>query len=504
MTPFLRIMAFVLALLMLLVTLGGCAGAIDPLGYLKDAVQRTIKESLAGQILDVLLCALEDGSVAVDFGGTDLMQGLPDAANLQVWFDTDDERVAADASITLAGERFDVQGFLSDTEAVVVSPTFLGSNTLGVDLKTLENDLKTSIFSNNSGTLFSVPAISSSLAPRINASKDGAFVLMGATGDALDTADEVLDFFLEALTTYAPHMRYKEDGRTYITLEITNDTLSRALRATHEMMADDRSVSKFLTQIATTLDQMLSAVTGVSDADFAARMNYFLNSEADIDDICLAVDEAAPFNLSLKAAIRSFGMRLENIHVTFTQNHEKRLEAVLSLKEEEEMSVLSVEWDGVTHKLVCQVTEDSYRKFAAELSYQRTGAAGEEICLTGDLLANKKDRSYELAVVSGEDRYTLAGEYLLETDETMVSVNAATLNGAQKKLTLSLHVRAEDDQPSVPAYVNVVKMDVTRFSPIYDRAVAASLQFAKAWEKANVLPCLIPADAFDFWEGLVG
>ena len=500
MKPFDRITAFFLALLMLLCTLCSCTGALDPLGYLKDSVERTVKDSLAGQILDVFLGALEDGSVAVDFGGTDLLRGLPDAAKLKMWFNADNERVAADASLTLAGERFDAQAFLSETEAVVISPTFLGSNTLGVDFTTLQNDLKTSIFSNNSGTVFSHPEISSQLAERVKTVKDESFALLAASDDALDTADEILEFFLEALTTYATHMRYKEDGRTYITLEINNDSLSRALRATHEMVADDRSVSKFLVKIATAMDRILSAVTGVSDADYAARMNYFLNSEADIDEICLAVDEADPFMLSLKAGIRSFGMKLETLHVTFTQNYEKRLEADLMLAEKDDVSVLSVELDGVLHKLGYQVTEDTYRAFSAKLSYQRVGLEGEELMLTGDLKANKKERTYELSVSKGETSYAFAGSYLFETDETMLSVDSAAVNGERKKLSLKLHLNADEKPPAVPDYINVVKMDVTRFTPIYNRAMGVCVQVSRALANSGVLAWILPEGGFA-WMG---
>lgn len=485
-----------LALLMLLGTLCGCTGALDPLGYLKDSMERTLKDSLMGQVLDVFLGAIEEGSLALDFGGTELMGGLPDAAKLKLWFDADDERVAADASITLAGERFDVQTYLSETEAVVVSPAFLGSNTLGVDFTTLQNDLKTSIFSNNSGTVFSHPEISSSLAARINTAKDGGFFLMATPADTLDSADEIVDFFLEALSTYAMHMRYKEDGRTYITLEVNNDSLSRALRDTHEMVADDRSVTNFLKQIATTLDQITSAVSGVSDANYAARMNYFLNSEADIDEICLAIDEAEPFTLSLKAGIRSFGMNLETLNVTLMRNYEKHLEIALLL-DEEDVSTLSVDYGGVSRKLTYRITEDSYRNFAAQLTYLRVDAEGGELALTGDLKANKKERSYELSVANGETGYLFKGEYLFETDETMLCVNSAAVNGVQKKLSLKLHLNADEKPPATPAYVNVVQMDVTRFTPIYNRVMSTSAQFALAFGKSGLLPWLIPEGVFD-------
>ncbi len=478
---FARATALLLAALMLLCTLAGCAGTLDPLGYLKDSMERTLTESLGGQILGVLFEAVQGGSLTLDFDGTDLAGGLPDAAHLKLWFDAQNERLAADAALVLAGERFEAQAFVSELEAAVVSPTFFGSNTLGVDFTTLEKDLKTSIFSNHSGTAFSVPTISAAGAARVSAIKDGSFFLLGEAEDGLDTLDEIVEYFLEALSTYATHTRYKKDGSVYISLDINNDSLSRALRATHEMVADDRSVTKYVQRIAATLDSIYSAATGVSGTLFSDKVNYFLNSEADIDALCLAIDEATPFSFLLEARVRAFGMRLEALRVTFLQAGAVRADLSLELAEQGEKNKLSLVLDGVSRELTYLVREDGYRSYAADLSYQMSTQEGVVLSLEGALQADKRAESYALTFKQGEQTCTLAGNYLFENDETMLSVNDVTLDGASKKLSLAFHARAEEKAPEVPSYLNVVKMDVTRFAPIHARATAATAKFLALW-----------------------
>lgn len=478
---FARTLSFLLATVILLGTLVGCAGVWDPLGYLKDSIERTIKKSLAGQMLGVLLGAVQEGSLELDFGGTDLVAGLPDAAHLKMWFDAQNERVAADASLTLAGEEFEAQVYLSELEVAVVSPTFFGSNTLGVDFGTLEKDLRTSIFSNNSGTAFSLPEISVASAPRLAAIKNGTFELLGATEDTLDTADEVIDFFLEALTTYAVHTRHKTDGDVYISLDISNDSLSRALRATHEMIADDRSVTEYLQRIAATVDSIYSAATGVSGSVFSDELNYFLNSEADIDELCLTIDEATPFSFLLQARVHAFGMEVESLRATFLQGDVKLFDLSLELAEQGEENKLTLSLGEVQHVLTYCVSEDAYRIYTADLKYTLSVGAVSALSVDGILQADKRDKSYTLTLKCGEQACVLTGAYLLGNDETMLSVTKATLNGTDKALSFKLCVKAEEKAPQMPDYLNVVQMDVTRFAPIAARATAASVKFLALW-----------------------
>ncbi len=483
-----RTVASLLAMLMLLGTLAGCAGALDPLGYLKDSMERTLRESLAGQILGVIFDAIQGGSVSLDFGGTELTSGLPDAARLKLWLDADNERVAADAELVLSGEKFEAQAFVSEYEVAVISPTFFGSNTLGLDFDTLENDLKTSIFSNNSGTVFSHPSISSASAARLCTIKNGGLSLLDATEDGLDSAEEIVEYFVEALSDYAFHTRYKEDGRVYITLEINNDSLSRALRATHEAVADDGSLVKYAQMIAKTVDSIYSAATGVNDTSIADKVKYFLNSEADIDELCVRIDRAAPFTLALQARVRSFGMNLEFLRTTFTQNGVTRADISLELAEEGEQNTLSVLVDGVLRELSYRVTKNSFRSYAAELKYQKSTDGSILLSVSGELNANKRAGTYTLSLNDGTQARTFAGKYVFEDEETMLTVSDATLNGESKKLSLSLHVKAREKAPQMPSYQNVVKMDVTRFTPIYERADAAWDKFKGLWQAAAFTP----------------
>ncbi len=485
---FARTLAFFLATVLLLGTLTGCGGVFDPLGYLKDSIERTVSDSLAGQILGVLLEAVQGGSIALNFGGTELVEGLPDEAYAKIWFDAQNERVAADASLTLAGEKFEAQAFLTDLEAAVVSPTFFGSNTLGVDFATLENDLKTSIFSNNSGTVFSVPTISAASAARVSAIRNGAFDLLDATEDTLDTADEILAFFLEALSIYAVHTRYKEDGSVYISLDINNDSLARALRATHERIADDGALTKYLMRIPATVDSIYSAFTGVSGTAFSDKLRYFLNSEADIDELCLAIDEAEPFLFSLQARVRSFGMKVESLRATLMQDKVKLFDVSMSLAEQGEENKLSLSFGDVCHELTYCVTDDSYRDYVADLTYQMSAQATTVISATGTLQADKRAGTYILNLKQGERTCALSGKYLFEDEETMLSVEHAEINGQTMKLSLSLHLKADEKTPEVPAYLNVVQMDVTRFTPISVRATAASVKFLALWGATGFAP----------------
>ena len=416
----LRIGAFLLAMLMLLSALSGCAGFANPLGYLKDSAEKTLKNALLGELLSLVLDVADKGKITVEFGGTDLVQDLPDAADLSLWLDAQSRKVVADGEMTLSGEKYDLAAYLNETEAVVVSSAFFGSNTLGVDFLTLKDDLKTSIFSNNSGTSFSNPDVSAASADRIQQIKKSFFKLLAYNEKTLDFADEVMDVFLSELTAYAENSRYKKDGYTHITLSVNNDSLARTLRATRAALVKDRSFGKYLNDLAATLDAMVSATTGITTTEYTTKVKYFLTSEADIDAICARIDNAEPFVFELKAAIKSFGMSLKDASLSFSQSGVTRVTAALHL-DAEQISTLDVTVDGVARSFGYRVVEDAFRNYRAELTYTKSVAGTTVTQVKGDLAANKRDKTYALTLTRGSDTRVFGGKYDFGGDAILIA-----------------------------------------------------------------------------------
>ena len=473
----LRILSFLMALLLLLSAFGGCARYVAPLGYLKDATEKTVKNAFAGEVFALLFDISNKGSVSVEFGGTDLVQNLPESAELKLWLDAADRKLAADGKMTLAGQQYDLSVYLNENEMAVVSAAFLGSNTLGVDFLTLKDDLKTSIFSNNSGTVFSNPTVSSASADRVEQIKKSFFKMIAYNEKTVDFADEVIEVFLDELTSYAANSRYKEGGYTHITLTVNNDSLARALRATRARLVKDRSFCKYLNDLAAALDDMLSAAQGVTSTEYTTKVKYFLSNEDDINRLCQRIDDAEPFTVQLKAAVKSFGMMLSDVDISFTQSDVTRFGAVLHLEE----NALSAEvtLDGVARKLTYEVKEDGFRTYRAAFSYQLSSPTAE---IKGELLANKRDGSYSLCLTRGEERRVFAGNYDFDSNAMMLSVDRATINGEEKRISLKITLTADEAVPMTPSYVNVAAMDVTRFTPIYERATKTREQLLADWE----------------------
>ncbi|MBQ9779253.1 MAG: hypothetical protein IJW22_10090, partial [Clostridia bacterium] len=103
MHKFCRITALLLSLVFLLLSLAGCASAGSPLKYLKDCIKKNIDESLAGELLSFLLQTAQNGSIAIEFGGTDLVEGLPDSAKLSLWLNAEERLLAGDGALVLDG-----------------------------------------------------------------------------------------------------------------------------------------------------------------------------------------------------------------------------------------------------------------------------------------------------------------------------------------------------------------------------------------------------------------
>lgn len=481
-----KILSLFLALLLLLSTLSGCTGYLDPLGYLKDATLETIKSTLLGEILSLWLDTSSEGMFSLEFGGTDLIQGLPEAARMDLWVDVEDMKVAASGQMTLAGEKYDLAAYLNENEMAVVSSAFLGSNTLGVDFLTLKNDLKTSIFSNNSGTVFSDPSVSSASADRVQQIKSNFFKMLAYQEDTIDFVDEVVNVFLEELTSYAENARYTENGYTHISITVNNDSLARTLRATRAALVKDTSFSNYLKDVGNMLDALVSATTGVATTEYSTKVRYFLSSEADIDVLCQKIDDADPFVLRVKAAVKSFGMSLEDVGVVFEQGGVTRLDAKMHL--DDDVFSLNVALDGVARHLTYQVSEDGFSSYRAALTYTKSVSGAPVVEVTGDLQANKRSDTYSLTLQKGNETRVFGGSYCFDSDEMMLSVDSASINGEEKRISLKISAVAEESVPDMPDYVNVAAMDVTRFTPIYDRANKTRDRLLADWESKALSP----------------
>ena len=488
MKAILRILSALLALVLCMSSFAGCASANRPLKYLKSSAEQTVSQSLLGDLLGFLLNTVQNGSVAVEFGGTDIVQGLPEAADIKLWLDAEARKLAADGSLTLDGTVYDAALWVTDTEAILSSPAFLGSTTVGVDFTTLQNDLKTSIFANNSGTIYARPNVSDATATSVTALKDGVFTVLGSSKDLLKLSDKALDVFLAQLTEYASSNFYKKDGRTYVSLSVNNDALSRALRETRAKLVKSRSFCRDLREYAKTLDAIRAAKEGVVTNEYSTKLEYFITSEADIDAICLKIDNALPFVFDLNATVHTFGRSIEEVDCSFTQDGTRRLDARLFLAKDGGVSTLAVTFDGVSRELSYQVTKDSFRYFGAELSYKRSAADKEPLLVTGSLSADRREDSYSLTLKKGESTRTFGGRYAFDDEELSLSVEQCVVNGEAKKLALSITVKAQEDAPQKIPYVNVVSMEATRYEHIDTRMKQTKESFLAAWESAQLTP----------------
>ena len=102
--------------------------------YLKSSVEQTLSQNLLGELLAFLLGAAQDGSLALSFGGTDVVQGLPESADLKLFLDAEARKIVADGTLSMEGSVYDASLWVTDLEAILASPAFLGSTTIGVDL----------------------------------------------------------------------------------------------------------------------------------------------------------------------------------------------------------------------------------------------------------------------------------------------------------------------------------------------------------------------------------
>lgn len=487
----LRILALLLTVPILIATLSACGARRRPLNYLKSSLERTVDRSTGGELLSLLWEAVQEGSLSLAFTGDTAAPVSAGSATL--YFDVDKGALMADTALTLDGKKYDAGLWLSHNTAALSSTAFLGSTTVGANLATLEQDLKNSIFRSNSGTVFARPEVDDRTDDRINTLVGGLFSLYQSSEDMADLLDERIERFLIALTEHANHSRYTEKGQVNIYLKIDNSMLSRALRDAWGEAVKDKAFCAHLREVAKTRDAMYSAIAGVEIGDTAALVENWLVNDAEIEALCVEIDNSTPFTLELSATVRKLTAKVTTLSVKFECADTVRAATVdLSARDE---AVLSLTVDGVTHKLAFETEKETLRTYRAIFTYQLQSVAGTKET-RGTLDVNRREERYTLTL-TGDTVRTLTGKLSLGKDAFAFSIDSLTAGEEQIPFTFSLAIRSEADMPAVPAYVNLPTVSESRFLPVAARATATMAQFTEALGSSGIL--LTPEGIADYF-----
>ena len=483
----LRLAALLLALLLLGGSLLGCAAVYKPLNYAKSALEKTLDRRFGGEMADVLLETIKNGSLELNYGGTDLAQTPLQAAQLKLWFNEDVKRIAAVGSATVGEKVYDGKVFLSDNELVLSSVAFFGSNDLGVNFNTLSKDLQNSIFRNN--TAFAHPDIDDRTGDDVKKLKNAFFTFYGSVGDVLQLSDELADDFLRILTEHATPTRYAQDGKVYISVKVDNTVLSRTLRDTRKKVISDRGFCRELRELAETRDAVLSVRQGTRVTEWGDKVENFIASDLSIEGICTKIDELTPFQLTADVRVGRMSGLIETATVNLVNGGQQVFDCALDLSAED-TNVIRVTYGEDTRILTYRVLEDGFRYYDAQITYEKKNAEGEvTVSANATLNADRSEDVFSLTLVKGEETRVFGGSFDKKIDGFEVAVKTVKINETDHRFALSLRIKSRDTVPDMPAYTNLAAINrEDLFEPIYNRIKTAQKEFLQGWGTYEISP----------------
>lgn len=513
MRPRFRILALLLALVLSVGVLAGCASVNRPLNYLKTALQSTLKQRFGGVYARDLAEALNGGLVELRFGGADptLFQTPLQAAELKLWIDREALSVSAVGSATVGNKTYDGKAFLDHDGLIVSSHALLGSTDLGIPFATLADDLKNSIFRNNSGSEYMLPWLGDTAAADVTALKDGFFTVLASLEEWGLLTDEMAELFLGCLADNLSGEWYTRDGRVHINVEITNEILSRSLRDLHSLVVRDGDFCRALRKAAATRDAVESARAGNGTRITACStaVENLLNGKGTINSWCNFMDnELAPFRLSLSTVIRTSDDLIETASLALQADPERdhtyadTLSVALDLSNDS-VNKLTLGLAGVERTLSYTVSEDGLRHYRAYIEYTKSEQGTVRSYVVGELSADRYTDRFELSIVAGEESRYFSGSFDRRLDGFDVSVDGAAVNGQKKSLSVALSVDVDAAPEQAPErYKSLFNLSYTEYRPIHQRATAALADLKRDWGEAPLslstpLNCFFSAVGID-------
>ena len=476
-----RAVAFSLALILLLSTLVGCAATVKPLNYVKDVLEKTVKKRFGGDLLELVPEVLQGGSVTLGYGGSDLYDTPLEAGEATLYFDLAEQRLVAITKATVGGKTYDGKLFFNEDELVLSSTALFGSTDLGVFFDSLKKDFEGSIFGNHSGNKYSRPEIGTDAADKAVGLKNGLLSLYASIEDLATLSDEIADEFLEILTDYAPHSRYAEKGTIYITATVDNTVLSRTLRDLRARLIKDKKFCRELRELAALKDRIASINSGIAETEWSDKVEEFIASDIGVNELCNKIDASPAFTVVLDCAVDRSARVLEYGTLTYTVDGVQTMAFHADLTEKNS-NMLSLTYGGAVRTLSYRVEKNGLNRYAAVMNYKKCSDAGEELLhVSGELAADRKADEFTLSLCRGEETRTFSGHFDKKIDGFEVSVDAATVNGEARRLSMSLAVKVGDEAESSPDCTNLVTITEAQLDPIAARAVAARDAFKAAW-----------------------
>lgn len=477
MKQFRRIFALLLVLLLLLPCVS-CSAVKNPLHYLKNSAVKTARGSYLGDFLEVLSAGLEQGALSLSFSGMEEKLGVARGA-VTTYFSAKDDAITVIANAAVGEAQYDADLFLTEDEVVLRSNAFLGSNTLGISFGSMEKDIRTSIFRNNSGTPYADPDINDTTAARLDGVRKSFFELLSETDDMQELSKDVLDAFLTALEKHASTAYYRKDGRMYVDVSIDNRALAQALRDTRKMLVGDRSFCKDLRAWAKECDRISAAFSGAQSNKVTQRAEAFLTNDAGVEEICQKLDLALPFSILVSGRVKISHRTLEQL----TISHETKLGRTellrIDLGEKNVVKLAFLQVGSLRRELVIRVREDTRKQLLADLEVS-SGLLGVEMQRhAGTFSWDKKAKTYCIELTHGTAKTVVSGALSLSSGQFKCSIDQLELGGVSSPLRLCFEVNVGAKAPQMPEYTNYFAVSQAQYArineilqPALDRARA--------------------------------
>lgn len=478
-----RILSLLLVLCLLVVPLGGCTYKKRPLAYLKSSIERTLEQSLVGEMASLLFEALQEGSLDLSLS-SDKELGGASALDLALYFDADKEQIMADTALLVGEKSYDAKLWFSSRQAVLTSTAFLGSTTLGASFETLKEDIAHSIFRNNSGTAYAVPEINESSAAAVLTWVEGFYALFGAFEDMPELLDEYINIFLKYLTQYANYTRYTENGRVKIYLSVDNSMLSRALRDTWAKAVKDKALARRVREVAKTRDAMQSAIDGVVSTEWTNKTEAWLLNNAEIEALCARIDAAKPFTFQMNATVKRLTGKL--LYFDFTHTAGDEVTAFSLDLSEKKMLETSLLFEGVKRSLTVHTSEDNWRTYVADYTYTVAQGESSPDIWQGEFSLNEKTDIFTLTIGKNGATKTVNGTFYCDSDACSLSIDKVKTGEVETNFRLALTVKAEASAPEAPQYVNLPTVTEQRIDPVAKRAREAYAAFLEEFDRSAI------------------
>ena len=435
--------------------LAACGIQKDPVNYLHSSISKTMDKWEVSELTKLSEKLSKSASLSVSLDPDAMLSYyMPDLfpVNLNLYYG--DSSTVLTASAYLNGRKTALDVFLSEKNVILNSEVLLGDKAYGVDLKNFEKNYADSIFSEDSGSEYSMPGVFEGL----NEQLDSMSELPELMEKISKSKDVYIDMFKSAVRSHSEITEEASKDGKIINIRLSSADIAEIIEELDKEYGEDKNIAAFY--------DIVSSVSGLYGDETVA------DAREDIKDVCDMLKEC---DENTNYVFVSFDIGSDGIIDSFEMSAyaDAELGAKIIVELDDDSITVRCEYEGDVYIATLEINENTEKKLDVSLNVKYGQSSSATTVFAAAFEYDRTSGDYELSGYG----FALNGNLVYSDKKIALSVESISISGDEVDLGLEITLDTTQKMPSAPKKFNeITDLTEEEFEAIIENVITCFAQ----------------------------